>query len=454
MTYSNLIFAAVILPLSILALFFDRSTEYKNLILCIVSLLFLAWGRSFGVLLVVLSIAVDYVLAYAVQGSGVKTAKSAVFMIVDLLWNAFLFVLLTKNEIFASDGIFHLRNALLPVGMAFYTLKNFSYVYDVFSGRIKAEKNIFCLFTYSVGYMFLLAGPLVRYGDIEPQIRHRELTTKKLSDGITRFAIGLAKAVMVVPVLERLYTSGLSADEPTFAGAWLGMIAFFGYAYFAFAGLSDMGTGIALMNGFDTDVNYRRISLGNMLGGLVESYNTSFVKFLSDVRSDYGFAEITTVLLALFAALFYADVKYLLVFGLIIGLILAIEYHIGCEKIKSLNPLLKLALTFVLSMLLFSPFAFESFSEWKVWLLQLVGKGNLYALSTSVKYTIINNCWLLALALISVSPLGSLIQSKLNQKAQESVKSMTAAKTLKTVCTAVILTASYILLAVSTLEAA
>ena len=259
---------------------FDRSAEYKNLILCVTSLLFVIWGKAFAAAAIFLSVIVDFVLAIAAEGSLKRSKQSAaVFMVIDFLFNAGLFVWLTHNELFTSDSALHLRSALIPVGVGFYTLKNFSYVYDVYSGRIKAERNIFCLLTYGMSYPFLLAGPVVRYGDVEPQIRKRGTDLSKISSGLSSFALGFAKVTLAVPVLTKLANAGLDPKEPTLIGAWAGMIAFFGAAYFSFAGLSDMGAGCARMNGFDCEVNYRPITAKHMVGGLVNSYNTSMAGF-------------------------------------------------------------------------------------------------------------------------------------------------------------------------------
>lgn len=430
---------------------FDRSTEYKNLILCITSLLFVIWGKTFAVALIFLSVIADYFLAIAAEGSLKRSKQSAaVFMITDLIFNGFLFVLLTHNEIFSPSNPLHLRNALIPIGAAFYTLKNFSYVYDVYSGRIKAERNIFCLLTYTMSYPFLLAGPVVRYGDIEPQIRKRTVDAAHLNSGITSFAIGLAKTALVVPVLTKLANAGLDPDEPTLTGAWIGMIAFFGAAYFIFMGLSDMGTGIARMNGFDVEKNYTAISGRYMLGGLVKSYNTSMVRLFEDMRGNKGGAVIMTFVLAILGTGFYADHKFIFGFGAAIALLLAAEAVIGYEKIEKIPGLFKLIALFVISMLLFSGFAFDSFGEWKTWLGNLLGKGTLYRLSKSVKYIIINNCWVLLIALISVSPAGRGIVGLLDKSGEKSPKAYGRVRILKTICTAVLLAVSFILIAAET----
>jgi alginate O-acetyltransferase complex protein AlgI len=451
LTYANLLFASVILPISVIAIMFDRSAEYKNLILCITSLLFVIWGKAFAVAWVFLSVAVDFLLALAAEGSLKRSRQSAaVFMIVDFIFNAFLFLLLAHNSVFSADGAFHLRNALLPVGAAFYTLKNFSYVYDVYSGRIKAERNIFCLLTYSMSYPFLLAGPVVRYGDIEPQLRKRTVDASHLNAGITSFALGFAKTVIAVPVLTKLSDAGLNPDEPTVAGAWIGMIAFFGAAYFTFMGLSDMGVGIARMNGFDVQRNYSEITSKRMFGGLIESYNTSMVRFFKDICGSSEAAPLFTLLVAIIGTAFYAQHKFVFAFGAVLAVLLAAECVIGRGRIESVPGIIKLAVLFVISMPLFSCFAFDSFAQWKSWFGNLFGRGTLYTLSTSVKYIIINNCWVLLVAFISVTPLGRAVVGALEKYGDSSPKAYGRVRVLKTVLTAVLLAVSFILLAAQT----
>lgn len=451
MTYSNLLFASVILPISVLAAMFDRSAEYKNLILCVTSLLFVIWGKAFAAAAIFLSVIVDFVLAIAAEGSLKRSKQSAaVFMVIDFLFNAGLFVWLTHNELFTSDSALHLRSALIPVGVGFYTLKNFSYVYDVYSGRIKAERNIFCLLTYGMSYPFLLAGPVVRYGDAEPQIRKRSTDLSKISSGLSSFALGFAKVTLVVPVLTKLANAGLDPKEPTLVGAWAGMIAFFGAAYFSFAGLSDMGAGCARMNGFECEVNYRPITAKRMVGGLVNSYNTSMAGFFRDICGKGGAAFLLTAVFGLIGAGFYAQSKFAMAMGAVIALLLMIENLLSYEAIEKIPTVLKVPVLFVIAMLTFSAFAFGSFGEWKSWLGCLMGRGTLYQLSKAVKYIIINNCWLLLIALISVTPIGRGINGALTAYGEKSPKAYGRVRTLKTLLTALLLIVSFIAAAAET----
>ena len=107
----------------------------------------------------------------------------------------------------------------------------------------KQKKNIFCLLTYMVSLHFMLVGPLVRYSDIEPQIRHREITGAKLNEGLTKIVFGLGKVVLLAGVFEQIKLAGLNGQEITTLGCWLGMLSFLAQYYFLFTGLSDMAKG-------------------------------------------------------------------------------------------------------------------------------------------------------------------------------------------------------------------
>ena len=352
MGYSNLLFASVILPLSTLALFFDRSAEYKNLVLCVTSALFLLWGRPLAAGLILLAWVADYLLALGIERF--PKAK-AVFLGADILWNGAVFLMYVKPWLF---GEHRLKAALMVPGMAFFTLKNFSYVFDVFSGRCKAERNPFCLMTYSAAYHFLLAGPVVRYGDMEPQIRSRSFDPTLLSEGLCSYAAGLAKTVILLPVLTGLTDLTLYSGELTRGGAWLGIAAFFAECYTAFSGLSDMGVGLARINGFDVSPNYQPISSERMLGSLIKTCNGSMIELFDDIRTFGGSkpaALILTVILGGAAGLFFGGGRYWIVVGAIAGIWLAAEYAAGYDRIERLPRAVRALGALAAAMLILSP---------------------------------------------------------------------------------------------------
>lgn len=167
--------------------------------------------------------------------------------------------------------------------MGYYMLRGISYVYDVFMGNCKAEKNVFCLLTYMVSLHFMLVGPLVRYGDIEPQIRHREITGAKLNQGLNKIVFGFGKVVLLAGVFEQIKLAGLNGKEITTLGCWLGMLSFLAQYYFLFTGLSDMAKGLGLTNGFVYPDNYTNIEADGLFTGMIKSFNTTVVDFFSEV---------------------------------------------------------------------------------------------------------------------------------------------------------------------------
>ena len=447
MGYANLLFASVVLPLSALALFFDRSAEYKNLILCLTSVLFLLWGKPFAAVLILLSWLVDFFIAL-----GIEKFRQAKHLLLgaDAAWNLLLLLVYTKPWVFGSH---RLSYAYIIAGMAFYTLKNFSYVYDVYSKKIKAEHNPFCLMTYSIAYPFLMAGPVVRYGDMEPQIRSRTLDSRLMSEGLCSFAAGFAKTVILLPVLEGLSDITIYAKELTRGGAWIGVIAFFVQAYVAFSGMADMGVGIAKINCFDVESNYRPISSERMMGSLVGSCNTSMINFFKDIRGEDKIkGAVLTVLLGGFAGLFYGGGRYMMLIGTIIGIWLAAEFCIGYDKIEKLPRWLRFVLTLAAALLILSALAFKQPEERAAWFNALLGRKNTpHGLGTGVASYIRHNAFVLAAALVYVSPLRTLIGKTAENISKKSTRGYAAVQRTRTVFLALAMIISYLLLAASKL---
>lgn len=449
MTYSSLIFASVILPVSVLFLFFDRSSEYKNLCLCITSLLFVTWGRNLLAGLMFATLIVDYLFALAVEGS-LKRDKSraTVFLLLDLIMNAAILVFLGHSELFTEESGMKINSLLIPVGAAFYSIKNFSYVYDVYTGRCKAEHSPFYILTYGMSYPFLLAGPVVRYGDIAPQLRDRKLTVELMSSGIKSFALGFVKTVVAVPVLQSIADAGLYAEGAAGAGSVIGMLAWFCMMWFTFTGLSDMGTGIARLNGFDIPLNYRRLNAKHMLGGAVKCYNTSMVKFSEDIRGEGAKSAILTVILAVCGAAFYSCNTVYLAVGLVTGIILAVEYLFAYDRIEEFPSPVKAVLTFIVAFALFSPLAFDSFGGWTQWLTGILSPGG--KASETVLTLLKNNVLILILCFISMSPIGEMFKKSFRKISERSRKAYTAVQITEAVLAAAALAIGYIILAANT----
>lgn len=447
MTYTDLIFLFGLFPLSAVLSLLDRSSEYKNMILIITSLVFFSWGRPFAVCLIFLSLFIDWAIGMAV-GSMRKSNKPAAFVLTALDGGMNLGLMLLFGHNYLFDGTkLGLDAVMLPVGMGYYALRSFSYVYDVFRGKIRAEKNVFCLMTYSVSFHLMCAGPVVRYGDMEGQIRSRVVNTDKLNAGLNKMIWGLGKAVLLSDVFFQIRTAGLNGNEITTLGCWLGMLAFFAQYYFMFTGLCDMSRGLSLVGGFVLPINYRNIDPDELFTGLVKSYNTTVVGFFSELlglpanKAKVRGAVCAVICGGLVGLWYQVKLNYLIV-GLTAGLLVAIEQLFLKDKLAKLPAVVKYVYLVLLSLLVFGGLEFKSLYGYGKWLAGLVGIGTKYTLSVAVRDAVLNNIVLIAISFCIIClPVCKAITGgadKLSAKDRRYYGMVRAAKTLGTAAVFVI----------------
>lgn len=266
MLFSSSVFILAFIPLTLLAYFLvpEGFVMSKNIILLAASLIFYGWGEPRYILIMLVSIILNYVLAILVE----KSASSRLWLIVDIAANLALlgffkytdFVIETVNSL-TGQGL-GLLGIALPIGISFYTFQAMSYVIDVYRGQVAAQRNIIILATYITLFPQLIAGPIVRYSDVEERLKDRRSDTDHISEGIRRFIIGFGKKILIANRVAVIWTE-ISACENLSAGAaWLGALAFTFQIYFDFSGYSDMAIGLGKIFGFDylENFNYPYIS--------------------------------------------------------------------------------------------------------------------------------------------------------------------------------------------------
>lgn len=450
MVYNELLFFLGLMPVTVLVSFLDRSAEYKNLILILTSVIFISWGRPMTVCLLFLSFIADYLI-----GLGISRFERAglPLLLLDLAVNVSALLIFSHGCIFPEGSALSLSSAFIPVGAAFYTAKNFSYCFDVYTGRCKAERNIFCLMTYSVSYHFLLAGPVVRYGDVEPYIRKRSVTGKSLNDGLTRFIIGLGKTVILAQAFARLKQAGLEHKDITLAGSWIGMISFFAECWFSFSGLCDMAKGLGLMNGFEYKDNYRELSVGELIGGFLKSANTTLIELFTDVcrALSMGNAGVYAFLLGIccpLAALWYRISKPYLAVGIALGVIVLLEQLFFKRFAEAIPVLVKAVYVLLVSGLLLGGIYFTKLEDYKTWIHSLFGTGNQYTLSIALENALAGNIWLIVIAFFAAcAPAKKLVLKGIERLEKSSEQGMAVSRLTKTILTAAVLVACVITLA-------
>lgn len=236
----------------------------KNTWLLVGSLIFYAWGEPRYIILMIISIFVNYIIGIFI-GTTVGSKKT-VLLILGLLLNLgllfffkyFTFVSGLIIETFVGEAENWVPDISLPIGISFYTLQAISYLVDLYKGKYPAQKNIISLGLYISFFPQLIAGPIVRYVDINYQIQSRKYSKDQLIEGISRFSYGLGKKVILAnnlgAVVDRIDTIGL--DQMTGGMAWLGSICFTLQLYYDFSGYSDMAIGLGKMFGFDFKENF------------------------------------------------------------------------------------------------------------------------------------------------------------------------------------------------------
>ncbi len=149
-----------------------------------------------------------------------------------------------------------LPNIALPIGISFYTFQALSYVVDVYRGEVAVQKNPFTLATYVAFFPQLIAGPIVRYQEVEKELRFRKHSFEGFSEGVTRFVLGLGKKVLIANVLYSLCQTFREQAAPTTLFYWMYIIGYTLHLYFDFSGYSDMAIGLGKMMGFKFPENF------------------------------------------------------------------------------------------------------------------------------------------------------------------------------------------------------
>lgn len=258
--FSSIPFLYYFLPV-VLLLYYLAPYKLKNTVILISSLAFYAFGEPRFVLIMILNILLGYIFGILIEAFH-QRKWDKLFLGLSLCTSLGMlgyfkyadFFILNFNRL-TGLGIPLLRIAL-PVGISFYTFQLLSYTIDVYRGRVKAQKNFILLATYIASFPQLIAGPIVRYADIEPQLTKRVYSIDKLALGIRRFVLGLSKKVLLANSLGELCEIFKASKDPSILFFWLYAVSFTLHIYFDFSGYSDMAIGLGKMLGFDFPENF------------------------------------------------------------------------------------------------------------------------------------------------------------------------------------------------------
>lgn len=453
LVYTDLLFFLCVLPFSVLLSFLDRSTEYKNLILILTSLLIFSWGKPFGVCLLFLTSVTEWIISKWIERNKNEQKNNFLPLFIDILINLSVFFVFTGNFLYIGNDVFNIGKSLASLGIFFYIIRGISYVYDVFKGKIKAERNVFCLLTYMCAYFFMPVGPVVRYGEMEPYIRNRKLSLDSMTNGLNNFIYGLGKSVIIAPVLRKIAEAGLRLED--IIGCWTGAVCILGFAYFLFTGFCDMSWGLAKIYGFEFKKNYRSLGIAGVYEGVIKSCGTSLYEFFEEIISDLPkkYKTLAIVFLSGLTAFMFNQSLLFLLIGIIIGFVVILEKTKLNKKLQRMPSWIRFLFTYVISFVLLGGLFSEGLKAWAKWFTGLFGISNKYILSVAVKYELINNIFIVIIAFLMILvPLRKKIIQKTESYSEISVDNYGKISIIKTIFTALIFIACIIVVTSSNIQ--
>ncbi len=262
MVFSSVIFLFRFLPVFFI-LYYAAPGRMKNFILFLGSLFFYAWGEPVYVLLMLFSTVTDYFHGRMIERFR-GTGKAKIFLVSSVIVNLAVlcffkyadFLVQTVNSLLGTQ--IPLLGLGLPIGISFYTFQTMSYTIDVYRGEARVQRNLLDFGVFVAMFPQLIAGPIVKYRDVEERLKNRRADICTVSRGMKRFCVGLAKKVLVANVTGELWTavSGMNPGGLSAMLAWLGIFAYAFQIYFDFSGYSDMAIGLGQMLGFRFPENF------------------------------------------------------------------------------------------------------------------------------------------------------------------------------------------------------
>lgn len=422
MVFSSLIFLFAYLTVTLL-LYFIVPKKWRNAVLFTVSLLFYGWGEPAYIVIMLISILAAFLLGFPIAKYRESNRKKARMYMVLSLCSNLVFLLFFKYCNFFIENLSlipflsflePIKGLALPVGISFYTFQIMSYTIDLYRGETDVQRNFVAFGTYVTLFPQLIAGPIVRYRDIDDQLITRVHSVEKCSEGIRRFCAGLAKKVLLADTVFAVaeYFQSLHEIQPTVAGSWMIVICYTFQIYFDFSGYSDMAIGLGKIIGFEFLENFNYPYMAGSITDFWRRWHMSLSTWFKEyVYIPLGgnrkglWKQYRNIAIVWFLTGFWhgANWNYIL-WGVYFGVLLMLEKTF---LLKALSKIPKVfshiyALFFVaIGWLIF--FFTDTSLGWSVFASMFGGAGAVFTTAT-VNYDILRNLLLLAICAVGSTP--------------------------------------------------
>ena len=348
MVFSSITFIFFFLPI-VLSLYFLIPERFRNPFLIGASLTFYAWEEGKYVLAIVFYMVFNYYFGVLIEkyrfelsDQGRKKAKYALAVSLALNLGVLIFfkylgfIVANINLLMRFTGYSLGQPKIhLPIGISFFAFQAIAYIIDVYRRDVKAQESIITFSMYESLFPKLLAGPIVRYRDVESQVDNHPVTVEMFSQGVQRFMLGFGKKVLIANsvgmVADQIFS--MSVAQLSFSLSWLGVICYTLQIYFDFSGYSDMAIGIGKMLGFEFLENFRYPYISKSVREFWRRWHISFSTWLRDYlyvplggnRKGAGRTLINLIIVFFFCGLWHGAKWTFVIWGLWHGLFLIVE---------------------------------------------------------------------------------------------------------------------------------
>lgn len=416
MVFSSLEFIFLFLTSSVLV-YFLVPWKLKNLVLLLFSLFFYGWGEPKYLYLMIITITIDYVFGFLIGiTKDKKPSRAKLYLVLAVVINLSLLGFFKYADFFigAVNSVFSLSIPLLgiplPIGISFYTFQSLSYVIDVYRNDAPYQKNIFSFGAYVTLFPQLIAGPIVRYKDVDDQLNSRTHSLALFASGIRTFTAGLAKKVLLGNCAASVWEV-LRLENTTLA-AWLAIIFYTFHIYFDFSGYSDMAVGLGKMLGFTFRENFDYPYISNSITDFWRRWHIS----LSSWFREYLYIPLGgnrcskarmffNLFIVWFCTGFWHGANWnFILWGLYYFIILMIEKTFLMRLLDKLPQFVRMLSSFLLVMIGWVLFAFVDLGEGVDFIARLFGGAAAFT-SSATTFELLRHIFFIAIMVIAATPL-------------------------------------------------
>jgi len=452
MLFSSNVFLYFYIPI-VLGLYFVTPRKLRNLVLFLVSLFFYGWGEPVYVLLMVATIALNYICGAIIhkRKTAGKSARAALVtgVVLNLAILGFF-----KYAAFLMESVQSLLPGVqlpipevsLPIGISFYVFQSMSYIIDVYRDDAPVQKDPIAFGTYVTLFPQLIAGPIVRYADVALQLQQRREKLEMFASGVRLFVVGLAKKVLLANQMGALWEY-LQTQDGALA-AWVGIAAYALQLYFDFSGYSDMAIGLGRLFGFEFHINfdypYISASVTEFWRRWHISLSTWFKEYvyipLGGNRKGIKRQILNLLIVWGLTGLWHGASWNFLLWGLYYGVLLILEKTFLLKWLQKLPALLRHIYSIFAVLLGWALFFFEDMTKLGTFFGKLFGfaptaEGALLYMAAYVP--------LLLVAVVAATPLGKKLWTKWENKGWHSWAALAGTAVLLLLCVAVLVSQSY-----------